>query len=1600
MIEPYSVHFLLRNALRSACRLIMIGALSGCLVLSACKEKSAEPQDNVDLIESAPPTSAEVYRDSIAKSDFTSARSVLDRDGESVSTSVGVPLNDLYRDVGRRLANSGQIDLALSLFNNRATASDALAMIWRNGLAAKKAGEPSRSEFLILQTNGIRADLSSKSWDRLEARLGVLDLLAPFEEELELLVARSSIDLALSGAQPPLEAINGLERATKHLTVLVNRGNTEAVALLESLPSAQDAVRLNVIYLPALQLYTDKKYSKSSKLLRLGHERLPTNAGLDQLYGQALFSHATNSDLSVEDKAALLQNARDVFTAIDSVEFPDVLIWLDVVDQTILTDLIAPTVEEGRQLFVKPDYEAAIPLFERVLEIDPTSISGKHLLSQSLVLYARGRSGPEAIDALDRADVLMAELVEAGQNVDVYQEFSRYERERLALEPVMAPAQAAYDAQQYAEAIIFLEDVRRANKSNLIEQLYVQSLILRAAQPDIDIKSARQLFERAERLLLSRPESDSAIVQVWLDVLLDRRTTFEMNTELDDVKALSAKQDYTGALDRLASLEQKYPDNPVLLDWKQIVLAGMGSDASLREAFGIIVEADQAESGSADRWIGIATRGAKSFMSGPWLGEIFGKDFSVHLMNKIGGGLLTDGALSQEQILGHRMIFRAAQSQGIEASEVLQSLNVAGRTAADCNTAVAIYRAEARELKRLDGQPTTAPLCPPDGSKTQIESALVSSYALVREIEARGGLMDLFDPSIDRASRSGVTLVPPQFDKPFSIVSDGDSQRVGEVTTQTGYMQDVLGLPIATSVFVVDNIDFGNAPVEFRSTALSNSLAKHDGNMLDVPVAFNVVRDWYLGRADHLHGWSQGRVVAQHYFAEPVSLISSQVIDFETLFETAENRSDVDALYQGAAYPNQWRRSRHSVLRLLLDGPLPRDAQVRLANGEQWVAYDVNGLQSVSKVFTENGRSLTIVELPAYPRNGSLVAHDDVKGATTDYALTVASDDCDNERGTNCDVTLLGLDFDTEGRASIERTGAWVRAFGLTPVLYTAHGGDRMSSFGIVENVDYELGQTYISRGKALAGQPNSKGYIADIVSDIGIRGIRGFSSARTQHVMRPFPLMSETFREFGNFANFQTQWVPDPEPNDGILPDIIDAQAKTFQGLADLGPCNFALEGYLPAYIETSLRSDLSNDPTGEVWYTHFSAKCEGAPAVSDTIGFSAMTRDALISLARRSYGLSTPEEIATFPNRLWNVPPSTIYRTRILDQELSVGGLEIVSGKDGSTSQILSKPSLFFNGERFPRPELTTRDLNGLTIDVKPTELANFSLRVDDTPLPAIVKTKIGSGSAVKAYATILDLSEATPLADPLDLSSPKATWEADRLNVSAGKVCLKAERGTPLRNVSAIGFSLDSRREAQSLALEFVFKDRSGSVVFVSKDANYTYREGPSTIYEFEADLATLNQDSWRYLLPTWEISDVQGEPAGPMPAFMAGDLMEVCVHSKTAVTLEGFTAYHYATQNRRPGRQLTVGGRIESGSQGDLVTLTANDRAPVYSTVDADGQWFASISVDGGTPYDEAPEPIKLTLLAERLTDMGTLTAIDSRSVSLQRSRFDLDVGDVE
>jgi len=89
-------------------------------------------------------------------------------------------------------------------------------------------------------------------------------------------------------------------------------------------------------------------------------------------------------------------------------------------------------------------------------------------------------------------------------------------------------------------------------------------------------------------------------------------------------------------------------------------------------------------------------------------------------------------------------------------------------------------------------------------------------------------------------------------------------------------MQDVLGCQF------FHNVNFSIAAILTMVTGYNRNVSQRfqirpeslNGNMIDAPVASMLFRMAFR-RSDHLHGWSDARTVAQHYFVDPMSDVSA-----------------------------------------------------------------------------------------------------------------------------------------------------------------------------------------------------------------------------------------------------------------------------------------------------------------------------------------------------------------------------------------------------------------------------------------------------------------------------------------------------------------------------------------------------------------------------------------------------------------------------------------------------------------------------------------------------------------------------------------------------
>ena len=846
-------------------------------------------------------------------------------------------------------------------------------------------------------------------------------------------------------------------------------------------------------------------------------------------------------------------------------------------------------------------------------------------------------------------------------------------------------------------------------------------------------------------------------------------------------------------------------------------------------------------------------------------------------------------------------------------------------------------------------------------------------------------------------------IVPPGYTKPFSIVSDADSQMVNDTAAHMNVLQERLGLPISTSIFIVDPFfdpeESKPSGIDEYPTGLYFSFINDEGVFGSDAAAAKLAQDWHRGLYDHYHGWGRGRLNATHILSSPLALSEMESVDIAAILRDVEIDVGVPKQYQKSGlFLDSWIDNRLAVLRLFFTEQPSRETLLSVNLRGREIVYDVNAKGAYVSKVTEDGRELWMAELPIGAGTDVSYAREGSSASLNNNAVTVSviAPDCaaGTAKGKSCEMTLVKVDADLMGREAAEVTAQWLQDMQLRGVVYTAHGGDRLSSFGPQSYISEHwktpkpAGKTFVGFDQPLAGTETGKAYIGDLVEDLGVRGVRAFrSDLGSGNVMTSFPYKPLTEKEFGNTVSYMTNWAKTPKLLDGepFQPEL-NLQEETIEALKAFDACSFSSASWLPGYIETSLRSKASDYMGGEIWYTHFANKCASNGVRDRDLGFDKTTIKSFNRLSRRSHGLMSDAENQIYPNRLWVLSPSGGFRSRILESEVNRYGLDMQTS--GAMTMIESRESEFFNGEIFPRKGLATRDLNGLTLPVSASDLKTASIKVDDAEIGALVKT-IKDG---KGYLTVLDTTDAINVSGAL----------GGKALSTSSKICRAALKPLTLYNISALGFTANT---SDDLAIEIVLKSKPGSVVFTNAPNAFKgkFESRKNTVLRFEPNGSTRINGKDRFLVPTYDIAQLNGWKEGDIPTMLSGDVDKVCVYSTGGtVRLDDVRAYRYVTSNLLPSDPLLVGGKVKAKrgtSVEDYVArITPKDGRAYFAAVNADGFYYSRVEtqpVSGSIDEALKDARVKIDLLRSN-KKTGALSRVGGTDIHLLGSRLNIDL----
>ena len=1191
-----------------------------------------------------------------------------------------------------------------------------------------------------------------------------------------------------------------------------------------------------------------------------------------------------------------------------------------------------------------------------------------------------------------------------------------------AKEDTYATAYKAYIAKDYKAAEGYLKDaLQKDPKSLAARQLLAQTYALLGGNENL--QKAQDLF------LALRPEN-TVSADIWLRVIAAWHNQPEWDQALAAFNA--GELEKSDAL--FESILARWEKDPIIETLRPVAYAYSSDPEKTAKAIALFRTRAAAGDADAAGLLSIAFKNSLTQLKARGLsGAKAVKEINQSLsaggapveMKAFAEALFSGAGLPRDAVYGLRLMARARLADPELAKTMKLDL---ATLPVSCEQFAKAISVERLALGIAADEAPPAPAC--EGPLT--DSAAAALFNQLEEL-IRLQVKDKNYHKIFTEEHASYhfDIVPPGFMKPVSIVSDADSQTFAQTSAHRQLLNYELGLPIPASIFVVDSADTSPEPRaqdEYSSSLFFSSTGGTDALSGNAAMP-SMIRQWHRGYFDHLHGFFNSRVTAAYRFSAPRNLAALENLDLMPLFASADG-TPIDGV-SGSNIKfdvRQWLNARHSVLRLFLTKKPSRAASFAVTAPNARFAFDVNAKRAYTKLVREDGSDLWMVELPVgQGATAPFLSAFPISAAEAgSFALSVKASDCPQpDAAAGCDAELVKIETDTVGRPYLQIFADWMSEFGMHPVLFTAHGGDRLGSFGSSKLADAEmnrpdrpLDRLEVSFDLPIAGYEKGKSFLSDIIEPLGIRGIRPFSSDYPgKGVMNVFPAAALVAREFGNTVSFPTHWIPSPNltAKPVVFNEKLDMTEQTKNLLLQYKNCSFQSASWLPGYIDTSLRSAKSDDPAGEIWYTHLADHCARSDGQAKPTGFDEGTANSLKILSRSYFGRLTPDEQKTYPNRLWVETPSAAFRSRILVEEVNEGADLITL--DGAQIKIKSRPSRFYDNEPFPRPGLASMDLNGLTFVVPADMLAASVVTVDGKPLNSVVKKLTGG----KGYVTIIDTTEAIALMDKINWNIEPAggagAYEEiggqKRLRMKSAstgpqKVCFLPGISSQLLNISAIGFTVAGDALPQ-FALEISSKTGTGNLALSTSLLAFEsqYGPGPAAIVQFKSGWSTQmtgpdGMAARRFLVPVYDVARLRNARADGVPAILSGEPTRICIH---ALDDKGFDfsisqirAYRSNTNNSGPGDPLLIGGMVDKAilekGGGYFVRATPVSGKPVYAAVNDSGFYYAHLPAGAASPVDNALNDVLADIALMRFEN-GQYSKVQQVSLQLLKSELDVD-----
>jgi hypothetical protein len=681
--------------------------------------------------------------------------------------------------------------------------------------------------------------------------------------------------------------------------------------------------------------------------------------------------------------------------------------------------------------------------------------------------------------------------------------------------------------------------------------------------------------------------------------------------------------------------------------------------------------------------------------------------------------------------------------------------------------------------------------CASSGDRSKLRHKLVAAAALRLKTRKNGALDERATvfTFLKAKPDSSRRFLPSPFKGYVAFASDADSDEISASLSGQRFLNDHLGLPIANSAFPMA-IAGANWPYEGKVTPQKTGFYTGLDDVTEKPVAglpefFALARAWHHGRYDHFHSWYSDCLTM--LYRASAAIKGGLTVALTDFFGKLPRR------YHATG----------QVVRLYFSEKPPVDTRL-LFKTRDGVSFAVNSADLVSSERTEldegKQRDVVVLRFPArFPQFAldprKAIAFDDIE------SLRIESPSCQ----ADCKLVLEKIETNVFDRDSAIAQARLFRRLNVYPYGYTSHGGESWQVHGDPKLLDAfweklaadtsEPGKTYISPTFPLANIAESKGYIENLLSEIGIRAVRPERAPDDRPNIHDWDAPSEVFGLYRDKMIFSSTYFDGDPPQGAPLGEKQKFLLGRLKGLKDEDElvakictaqnCNLAQNATLAALVYASLlKAKKATGFFSHLWYTHFGAP---TPALTPTPEkpFTDTAKLAFERLAEAQYGL-TPDGGQTQEPRVLVTSPTTTLRARKLRYE--VDGDLIGIDRHGDKIDISTGIDPFLGGP-FPATGHADRDLGNLTFPV--ANVFDADVEIDGRPL-AVVRRRAKPDSDA-GEVSIVDDEKATTMIYGASANEPITRLALNSASDAPGvlKACAPPSQVTSLFNVTHLAF-----------------------------------------------------------------------------------------------------------------------------------------------------------------------------------------------------------------